>query len=133
LCVSAALDAVKENVSVPWVVERSKNSPSKGMSQMNNNVDGGATQTSEDPAASTIHRRILRPHNFAKALREITPSASESLGTLADLRRWNDEFGEGRKRKKQVWGKDRFGFTRQWGREEDGKVVTSAPGTDKSL
>jgi hypothetical protein len=133
LCVSAALDAVKENVSVPWVVERSKNPPSEGTSQMSN-VDGdGATQSSEDSAASTTERRILGPHNFAKALREITPSASESLGTLADLRRWNDEFGEGRKRKKQVWGKDRFGFTRKWDREEDGKVVTSAPGTDKSL
>jgi len=137
LCVSAALDAVKENVSVPWVVERSEKNPSssKGTSQMSN-ADGdgdGATQSSEDSAASTPQRRILRPHNFAKALREITPSASESLGTLADLRRWNDEFGEGRKRKKQVWGKDRFGFTRQWDREEDGKVVTSAPGTDKSL
>jgi len=133
LCVSAALDAVKENVSLPWVVERSKNPPSKSTSQINN-VDGdGATPSSEDSAASTTQRRTLRPHNFAKALREITPSASESLGTLADLRRWNDEFGEGRKRKKQVWGKDRFGFTRQWGREGDGKVATSAPGTDKSL
>jgi hypothetical protein len=132
LCVSAALDAVKENVSVPWVVERSKGPLSKSTSQIND-VDGeGTTQASEDPA-STTQRRILRPHNFAKALREITPSASESLGTLADLRRWNDEFGEGRKRKKQVWGKDRFGFTRQWGREEDGRVAISAPGTDKSL
>jgi len=135
LCVSAALDAVKENVSVPWVVERSKEPPpSKGTSSQMSNVDGeGATPSSEDSAASTTLSRILQPHHFAKALREITPSASESLGTLADLRRWNDEFGEGRKRKKQVWGKDRFGFTRQWGREEDGKVITSAPGTDKSL
>jgi hypothetical protein len=134
LCVASALDAVKENVSVPWVVERSKNCPSEGSTSQMSNADGdAATQSSEDSAASTIERRILRPHNFAKALREITPSASESLGTLADLRRWNDEFGEGRKRKKQVWGKDRFGFTRQWGREEDGKVATSAPGIDKSL
>ena len=133
LCVSAALDAVKENVSVPWVVESSKDPPAEDTSQTSN-VDGeGATQSSEDSAASTTQSRTLRPDHFAKALREITPSASESLGTLADLRRWNDEFGEGRKRKKQVWGKDRFGFTRQWSREEDGKVVTSTPGTDKSL
>ena len=121
---------------MPWVVERSKDSPFKGTSQKSN-VDGdasdGATQSSGHSAASTTVRRTLRPHNFAKALTEISPSASESLGTLVDLRRWNDEFGEGRKRKKQVWGKDRFGFTRQWGREEDGKVVTSAPGADKSL
>ena len=118
---------------MPWVVERSKEPSAEGTSQTSN-VDGdGAKQSLEDSVASTTHSRTLRPDHFAKALREITPSASESLGTLTDLRRWNDEFGEGRKRKKQVWGKDRFGFTRQWGREEDGKVVTSAPGTDKSL
>jgi hypothetical protein len=93
-------------------------------------LDGnGAAQPLDDSAA--IQRRTLRPHNFAKALREITPSASESLGTLADLRRWNDEFGEGRKRKKQVWGKDRFGFTRQWDRGEDGKVAHSTPGMEQ--
>jgi hypothetical protein len=108
---------------VPWVVEKSK-----GPTSQVTNVDGnGAMQPSEDSAALATERRILRPHNFSKALREITPSASESLGTLADLRRWNDEFGEGRKRKKQVWGKDRFGFTRQWDRGEDGKVATATP------
>ena len=47
-------------------------------------------------------KRILQPHNFTKALKEITPSASESPGTPPDLRKWNDEFGEGRKRKKQA-------------------------------
>lgn len=120
---------------MPWIVERSKNLAPEGTSQTSNVGDSATTQSSEDSATSTStpERRILRVHNFAKALREITPSASESLGTLADLRRWNDEFGEGRKRKKQVWGKDRFGFTRKWDREEDGKVATPAPGTDKSL
>ena len=48
------------------------------------------------------------------AMKEITPSSSEVLGSLADLRKWNEEFGEGRReKKKQVWGKGRFGFTVQ--------------------
>jgi hypothetical protein len=131
VCVSAALDAVKENVSVPWVVERSQNS-GRDTSQTSNTDEDGAAQPSNNSASSVTQKRILQSHNFARALKEITPSASESLGTLADLRKWNDEFGEGRKRKKQVWGKDRFGFTRQWGREEDGKVATSTSGEDKS-
>jgi hypothetical protein len=131
LSVSAALDAVKENVSVPWAVERSRDSD-QDAAQTSSPDDDGATQPSNDSTASVTQKRVLRPHNFAKALKEITPSASESLGTLADLRKWNDEFGEGRKRKKQVWGKDRFGFTRQWGREEDGKVATSTSGEDRS-
>lgn len=61
---------------------------------------------------STSYSRTISWHNFEKALKEITPSASESLGSLADLRKWNEEFGEGRKQRKQiVWGKGRFGFT----------------------
>lgn len=71
------------------------------------------TAVAEPSAEEVKPPRELSWHNFAKALKEITPSASESLGTLADLRKWNEEFGEGRKDKKrvQVWGKGRFGFT----------------------
>ncbi|KAF8797953.1 AAA-domain-containing protein [Phlegmacium glaucopus] len=56
--------------------------------------------------------RILHLRNFLQALREITPSSSESFGSLAELRKWNEEFGEGRKdrKKRQVWGKGQFGF-----------------------
>jgi len=128
VCVSAALDAVKEKVSVPWVVERGKNDLQDTL-QTSNGEEEDTPQTSGDDAATP---RVLRPHNFAKALKEITPSASESLGSLTDLRKWNDEFGEGRKRKKQVWGKDRFGFTKQWHSGEDGRVVTSPTGSDQS-
>ncbi|KAI0306509.1 hypothetical protein B0F90DRAFT_1808197 [Multifurca ochricompacta] len=123
VCVSAALDAVKENVSVPWIVERNEDVSKEDKLETRNADRDGEAQTAEDSMLAP-QRRILRPHNFTKALKEITPSASESLGTLADLRRWNDEFGEGRKRKKQVWGKDRFGFTKQWDMGgEDGRVA----------
>lgn len=71
------------------------------------------TQTASPPPAPDVVEppRTLAWKNFEKALKEITPSASEYLGSLAELRKWNDEFGEGRKeRRKQVWGKGRFGF-----------------------
>ncbi|KAH9180615.1 hypothetical protein EDB89DRAFT_1920100 [Lactarius sanguifluus] len=122
-CVSAALDAVKEKVSVPWVVDRGKNDHQDTLQTSNaEGKEENTPPTSGDSESAT--QRVLRPHNFVKALKEITPSASESLGSLADLRKWNDEFGEGRKRKKQVWGKDRFGFTKQWHTRQDGRVVT---------
>lgn len=78
-----------------------------------------APESTPEPASESASEsapekppRTLSWRNFEAALKEITPSSSESLGTLADLRKWNQEFGEGRKeRKKQVWGKDRFGFT----------------------
>ena len=71
--------------------------------------------------------RALRAYHFEKALKEITPSASEAMGTLADLRKWNDEFGEGgKKRGKRIWG-GKFGFVLNSqgdgsGPVEDGRV-----------
>src|SRR5258708_242033 len=69
--------------------------------------------------------RTLYLQHFIQALKEITPSSSETLGSLADLRKWNEEFGEGRRsRRRQVWGKGRFGFVD--GQDpivEDGRVA----------
>ncbi|KAI0647163.1 AAA-domain-containing protein [Trametes meyenii] len=131
LCVSAALDAVKERVTVPW----RQSSPLSQQPRAAETEDPTAAasaapqsltapETTTEPAtvngeaAATAntegipHARSLHWRNFEQALKEITPSASEALGSLAELRKWNDEFGEGRRAKKrQVWGKDRFGFS----------------------
>jgi len=80
--------------------------------------------------------RVLSLAHFAQAFKEITPSSSETLGTLADLRKWNEEFGEGRKdkRRRLVWGKDRFGFNDKTSGnvEEDGRVLPAAPSSRSS-
>ncbi|KZP24799.1 AAA-domain-containing protein [Athelia psychrophila] len=114
LCVSAALDAVKENVKLPWSYTSSNTSPAPDVPPvlMTAPVDADGEPTA-DLNIPEPHTRILSLHNFDKALKEITPSSSESLGSLAGLRKWNDEFGEGKKgnKRQQVWGKDRFGFT----------------------
>lgn len=83
-----------------------------------------ATVLAEVPAEA----RVVSWHNFEKALKEISPSSSESLGSLADLRKWNEEFGEGRKGRKQVvWGKGKFGFTVETTSSEGlGKVEVAA-------
>lgn len=78
--------------------------------------DQGASSSDKEnepsPETAVLYQRTIHLRNFEKALTEITPSASESLGSLAELRKWNEEFGEGRKQRKQVvWGKGRFGFT----------------------
>ncbi|KAG8217811.1 hypothetical protein J3R82DRAFT_5975 [Butyriboletus roseoflavus] len=102
LCVSAALDAVKEGVSVPWKSSLEASTQDHPM----NNEDASASDS------STAHSRTIHHRHFTKALKEITPSSSESLGSLADLRRWNEQFGEGQREKRriQVWGKGKFGF-----------------------
>ncbi|KAG6911469.1 hypothetical protein DXG01_014543 [Tephrocybe rancida] len=153
LCVSAALDAVKENIKLPWstasVATTSIQTPKETSTPPSPTSIIGDVDVLPEPTVVTESSgetsvsdsllgviepgvdhptRILHLHNFAKALKEITPSSSESLGSLAELRKWNDEFGEGRKEKKrQFWGKGRFGFTDKTNKEgEIGRVVHSA-------
>ncbi|KAI5990583.1 hypothetical protein EDC04DRAFT_3148762 [Pisolithus marmoratus] len=106
LCVSAALAAVKEGVNLPWDTPLNTISSAASDHQSPNLSD-----TTEAPPLS--YSRVIHPQHFTKAFKEITPSSSETLGSLADLRKWNDQFGEGRKDKRrlQVWGRGRFGFT----------------------
>ncbi|KZT44070.1 AAA-domain-containing protein [Sistotremastrum suecicum HHB10207 ss-3] len=113
LCVSAALDSVKETVDLPW----RPSTPSEGAA-----VQESATSPAKSADSSAT--RVLTNKNFTKALSEITPSASESLSSLVDLRKWNEEFGEGRKERKQrMWG-GRFGFTDKPESGSSGKVNT---------
>ncbi|KAG1768323.1 hypothetical protein EDD22DRAFT_245422 [Suillus occidentalis] len=149
LCVSAALDAVKENVEVPWKPDVLKTSPASELitppevasldtvsalqmseTETRTEIQADAQEPSlEDPVVeSSPHVRVIHIRHFTKALKEITPSSSESLGSLADLRKWNEEFGGGRKDRKrhQVWGKGRFGFTNKTvPTQEDGRVTAN--------
>ncbi|KDR81536.1 hypothetical protein GALMADRAFT_239539 [Galerina marginata CBS 339.88] len=141
LCVSAALDSVKEHMKLPWasrhdavpVMSLSTSTPTAPNTLASPNdlpqrvLQQEPVETTLLPHTSTVpaaqsdpskasdapeRSRVLHLRHFTQALKEITPSSSESLGSLADLRKWNDEFGEGRKdhKKRQVWGKGRFGF-----------------------
>ncbi|KAJ6630739.1 hypothetical protein B0H10DRAFT_1982677 [Mycena sp. CBHHK59/15] len=134
LCVSAALDAVKENVVVPWSSDAatlpvdSVESPSAVSSKESETSSIGSKDGDVPPPATAP--RILHLRHFTKALKEITPSSSEVLGSLADLRKWNEQFGEGRgsKKRQQVWGKGRFGFTEKTSSSEDGRVLPTDAG-----
>lgn len=68
-----------------------------------------ATTSTTQTASGQTSPRILAARHFVKALSEITPSASESSGSLTDLRKWNSEFGENGRAKQRMWGGN-FGF-----------------------
>ncbi|PFH50653.1 hypothetical protein AMATHDRAFT_144519 [Amanita thiersii Skay4041] len=138
LCVSAALDSIKEHVNLPWTVphEALQQSVVEEVSVQGEDIQSTTTKSNQGasgPITSAANEplpnqpdRILHLRNFTKALKEITPSSSESLGSLAELRKWNEEFGEGRKDKKRhyVWGKGRFGFTNNHNENKgDGSVA----------
>ncbi|KAL1735246.1 P-loop containing nucleoside triphosphate hydrolase protein [Schizophyllum commune] len=143
LCVSAALDAVKELVTVPWASTTKPAAPSVAEAEVASpsepaTLAESAPAKADAPAEAkksdaptpetkpTTPPRVLNLRHFEKAMKEITPSSSEALGSLAELRKWNDEFGEGRKdkRRKQVWGKGSFGFTNVVRDGEAGRVAT---------
>ncbi|KAJ7452486.1 hypothetical protein B0H11DRAFT_1742113 [Mycena galericulata] len=146
LCVAAALDAVKENVVVPWAATKPTPQNTSDLSEVYTSQTALGETPSEPPVESeseppptdskddvvpppTTAPRTLYLRHFTKALKEITPSSSEVLGSLADLRKWNEEFGEGRgNKKRQVWGKGRFGFTEKTNFSEDGRVLPTEGG-----
>ncbi|KAG8892774.1 hypothetical protein FRB99_002444 [Tulasnella sp. 403] len=123
LVVAAALDAVKERVDLPWSTEHKhtfKASATSPISQIDE---------PREPQSSLADFRILEPQHFDKAMEEITPSSSEHLGTLHELRKWNEEFGEGRAKnggRKTRWG-EKFGFGGKDGDHLDGRVMKESP------
>ena len=162
LCVSAALDAVKAGVTLPW---NNTNPPTEGTPSVDSSAstpdvsdetqarvlvvendadawdespastDPPSTSTTEPPPSSSETEalphppRVISLSNFEKALKEITPSSSESLGTLSELRKWNDEFGEGKREKRRnMWGKGNFGFVEKGERQGEIKVAAGGGG-----
>ncbi|KAJ1309793.1 hypothetical protein OPQ81_006558 [Rhizoctonia solani] len=168
LVVAAALDAVKEKISLPWrtrndsdkdkekekvvgvsepdvakvlpdatssetsvpgaqvVTESPSTAPAQATEESSSNVATAASMPTQ-PISEPTPARTLRNEHFTRALKEITPSASEALGTLADLRKWNAEFGGGDRRKSnKAWG-TRFGFGGS-GKRPDGEGTGKVAG-----
>jgi len=44
-------------------------------------------------------KRILEKKHFEKALKEVGASVGEDMGSLGAMRKWDEKFGEGRRRK----------------------------------
>ncbi|KAI0027897.1 hypothetical protein K488DRAFT_60169 [Vararia minispora EC-137] len=119
LVVSAALDSVKESVELPWkkavkpLTEHTSSAvetaaiPPETPESTPLTSGPSSTETSSLEPTPTLDdklnvlstpfacKRILHWRNFAQALTEIWPSASEHLGTHTKLRDWNDKFGGG--------------------------------------
>lgn len=84
-----------------------------------------APMEEEEEVVQTMPKRVLMQKHFKIALEEIRPSASEE-GSLPELRKWAEQFGEGGKRKgkKSGFGKG-FGFSDEPVKDRDtgyGKV-----------
>ncbi|RKP13668.1 P-loop containing nucleoside triphosphate hydrolase protein, partial [Piptocephalis cylindrospora] len=97
MCVTAALSAVQEQEILD--LEALRNSSS-----------------AQDSAPSSPPR-VVEMRHVEGALQEVGPSCSDGMSSLVDLRKWDDEYGEGGKRRgsKPVWG---FGVGSGGGKED---------------
>lgn len=52
------------------------------------------TGPANTPSSTTTPKRILTHYHFELAFKEISPSLSDEMQTLSELRKWNELFGE---------------------------------------
>ncbi|KAK4221836.1 hypothetical protein QBC38DRAFT_549704 [Podospora fimiseda] len=87
LCVSAAMEAVREEVRVKEAFEAENNSSSP--------EEGGGKEY------VFPERRVLTRKHFEKGLKEISASISEDMDSLKAIRKFDEQYGDsGRKNKK---------------------------------
>ncbi|RHZ56087.1 hypothetical protein Glove_406g51 [Diversispora epigaea] len=94
LCISAALAAVREDAEKETANDGGKSTIAKII--VKNNVD----KPDKLPLV-----RVLKKHHFELALKQVTPSCSEDMTSLTELRKWDGTYGDGAwTRKKRVKG-----------------------------
>lgn len=86
LCVSAALAAIREKVGI-------------SIEDKENLLDLEQLKNSQPKEKDTISLKLV---HFEHAMHEIGPSCSDEMRSLIDLRQWDQQFGEGSKRKSRV-------------------------------
>ncbi|CAG8625053.1 3690_t:CDS:2, partial [Dentiscutata heterogama] len=92
LCISAALAAVREDAE-----KEQANSSTIGKGIIKKTFD-------KHPEI-----RVLKTHHFQLALKQVTPSCSEDMSSLTELRKWDTMYGDGawnRKRRSKGIGFD---------------------------
>ncbi|RIA86448.1 P-loop containing nucleoside triphosphate hydrolase protein [Glomus cerebriforme] len=94
LCISAALAAVREDAEVD-----------KTKVNNNNEKDKNNEDLTKNNTEHLLQVRVLKDHHFQIALKQVTPSCSEDMSSLTELRKWDGMYGDGAwNRKKRVKG-----------------------------
>ncbi|OJD31848.1 mitochondrial aaa [Diplodia corticola] len=136
LCVAAALNCVREENEVVALVrehqEADADASSAPAASEEGSKDGAAaaedavlalkdkqpasaSSSSSSPSSPSSspatpfpypEKRTLLPHHFEKAMQEISASISEDMATLTAIRKFDEQYGDkrGRRKKKSSWG-----------------------------
>ncbi|KAI0019825.1 AAA-domain-containing protein [Xylariomycetidae sp. FL0641] len=90
VCVAAAMAAVKEELDARRDAAASSTAPSQADTNgRGSEADGGKKNKDAGP-----RRRVLRPHHFQKALKEIAASVNEDMPTLNAIRKFDEQYGD---------------------------------------
>ncbi|KAI1315630.1 hypothetical protein EDD11_000583 [Mortierella claussenii] len=114
LCVSAALASVRESIEdeVRSMHPVSSNDKDKEvldlaplLNQYKQQALSAVTSKGSLPSISSFSPtsvRVIKKNHFDKALSQITPSCSENMDSLTELRKWDGLYGDGGKGRRKI-------------------------------
>ncbi|CAL8580381.1 hypothetical protein XPA_006110 [Xanthoria parietina] len=79
------------------------------------------SEAASSEARVSAPRRILRRHHFDRALEEISASISDDMRSLAQLKKFDEKYGDRRARKGKLSGRYGFGTSTEKEREKVGQ------------
>ncbi|KAG0331089.1 hypothetical protein BG004_001830 [Podila humilis] len=65
-------------------------------------VSMSASTSSSSPKTEPVRERVIGKRHFDKAMQQITPSCSENMDSLTELRKWDGLYGDGGKGRKKA-------------------------------
>ncbi|KAL8753890.1 MAG: hypothetical protein Q9199_004719 [Rusavskia elegans] len=110
-----ALSTISSAGSAPWEYSIPEPSISAKAS------DPLPPETSSSKARASAPKRILRRHHFERALEEISASISDDMRSLAQIKKFDEKYGDRRARKGKLSGRYGFGTLNEKEREKIGE------------
>ena len=98
VCIAAALHSVKAQLGIgskataPAKDVMEASAPAPPPMDLLSSLSSSATATADETG-----ERVLQKDHFEEALREVPASIREETGSLVELRKWDQKFGEGAK------------------------------------
>ncbi|KAL2018629.1 hypothetical protein VTK56DRAFT_532 [Thermocarpiscus australiensis] len=107
LCVSAAMEAVREECRMRDEAAAAAASRSSSSSSSSSNGGGDEQPSQSQSQFQFPERRVLAWKHFDKGLREISASISEDMDSLKAIRRFDEQYGDAGRKKR---GRRSIGF-----------------------
>ncbi|CAE6439679.1 unnamed protein product [Rhizoctonia solani] len=95
VCIKAAFESVKDMWNVSWADRKGKKAKPNSPGAPKYDKPLPTPDNSSAQSGTPVNSRKLAKRHFELALKEIRASTSDKQSSLAELRRWNEQFGSG--------------------------------------